>query len=144
MIGTNEQWEVVKKAEAIARIAHLHQKRKFKNGPYIEHPKAVAAAVDHPNQKTVAWLHDVLEDCPGWTAERLERCGIPRVLVREVLVLTRLHNESYYDFIMRIRNASLGLASIVKIADIDHNLHDLKPSSLRDKYQLARHILLYE
>lgn len=111
---------------------------------YIEHPKAVADAVLHPNQKTVAWLHDVLEDCPGWTPERLERCGIPRFLVNEVLVLTRLKNEDYYDFIMRIRNASLGLASIVKIADITHNLRDCPPGSMRDKYQLARHILLHE
>lgn len=144
MIGTTEQWEVVKIAEAIARMAHLHQKRKFSAEPYIIHPGAVAAAVAHPNQKTVAWLHDVLEDCPDWTPERLENCGIPRLLVREVLILTRLKNESYYDFIMRIRNASLGLASIVKIADIDHNLRDLKPGSLRDKYELARHILLHE
>ena len=29
MIGINEQWDVVKIAEAIARLAHLQQKRKF-------------------------------------------------------------------------------------------------------------------
>ena len=33
------------------------------------------------------------------------------------------------------------LAIRVKLADLEHNLSDLKKGSLRDKYQLTQHIL---
>lgn len=134
--------EILGMAEAIARIAHRNQLRKFKNEDYITHPEAVAKLVLSPRAKAVAWLHDVLEDCPAWTAQRLIEAGIPEELVEVVEILTKKEGECYYDAIVRVSENAL--ATQVKLADLTHNLSDLNPlshKSLRAKYRLARHVL---
>jgi (p)ppGpp synthase/HD superfamily hydrolase len=129
---------IPKLAEDIAYAAHAGQKR-WNGDPYITHPRAVAALVRAPRQKVVAWLHDVLEDCPDWTPDKLERCGIPEDLVIVVEILTRKEYESYYDYIMRITNDDMAI--IVKLADLEHNLSDLEPGPRKDKYLLSREVL---
>jgi (p)ppGpp synthase/HD superfamily hydrolase len=134
---TKEQ--LVALAESIARIAHKGQTR-WSGAPYITHPEAVAAALTQPEHKLVAWLHDVLEDCPAWTAERLVAAGIPGFFVDTVVILTHKKDENYFDYIQRISES--GMASTVKVADLEHNISDLKPGCRRDKYLLAREVLL--
>lgn len=126
-------------AEAIARAAHYGQQRQFSGKPYIIHPEAVAKSLEDPNDKIVAWLHDVLEDCPEWRAERLIKEGISPKNVESIQVLTRREEESYFDFILRVLKDDC--ARRVKIADVNHNLIDVHSGSLRDKYLLARYIL---
>lgn len=62
----NEQSE--SEALIFARIAHEGQRRKYKDEPYIEHPKRVAEivkTVPHtPEMISAAYLHDVVEDTP--------------------------------------------------------------------------------
>jgi (p)ppGpp synthase/HD superfamily hydrolase len=127
-------------AESLARIAHKGQQR-WSGAPYITHPEAVAASLRHPDQKIVAWLHDVIEDCPDWGAERLKAAGIPKHLVDCVVDLTHKRGEGYYDYIMRV--ADYDLPASVKIADLEHNLSDLPPGDRRDKYLLAREVLKF-
>ncbi len=129
--------EIVELAKTIATRAHAGQKRKFSGLDYITHPAAVAA--QFPNDlesQAVAWLHDVPEDCPDYTSAYLQELGIPLNIISRVYDLTRRKGESYADYIWRLRGNDL------KMADVRHNLSDLKPGTLRDKYELA--IILLE
>jgi len=53
--------------------------------------------------------------------------------------LNKNNYDNYRDFVITAR--SYNISRIVKIADIKHNLSDLKKGSLKDKYLLALHIL---
>lgn len=62
-------------AAQFANAAHSGQTRKYSGRPYIEHPMRVAGmtALLYPDEDMIAaaWLHDVLEDCPDFTSDRL-------------------------------------------------------------------------
>lgn len=58
-------------AAQFAAQAHQGQARKYTGRPYIEHPGRVAARVMVLRDVAepvvcAAWMHDVLEDCPGF------------------------------------------------------------------------------
>ena len=58
--------DLVERAKDLAHRAHAGQVDKA-GRPYIEHVARVAARVaDDPEAEAVAWLHDVLEDCPDY------------------------------------------------------------------------------
>ena len=70
---------LVARAAAFARAAHggQGQVRKYTGEPYAVHLEAVAMRVSAAPGATeemvaAAWLHDVLEDVPGVTADQLE------------------------------------------------------------------------
>ncbi len=125
-------------AEQIATEAHKNQTR-WDGTPYIEHPKRVALSFNDDLMSSVAWLHDVLEDTE-LTAQDLINKGIQKDVVSMVEILTKRIGEDYYSFIVRVRENPV--ASKIKIADIGHNLLDLKEGSMKDKYRLARHTLI--
>ncbi|MDP2750816.1 MAG: GTP pyrophosphokinase [Nanoarchaeota archaeon] len=129
--------EILKKAEQIAREAHKGQKRRD-GKDYITHPEAVAKLVYGEELKIVAWLHDVIEDT-NTTPEDLQKAGIPHHLIHSVQCLSRKKDENYCDFIIRCSKDKI--ASLVKIADLKHNISDLQEGSMKDKYRLALHIL---
>jgi (p)ppGpp synthase/HD superfamily hydrolase len=125
----------------IAIEAHKGQKRKGSGMDYIIHPISVACKFDDEFYKCIAILHDVIEDSSE-TKTTLAMKGVNETVAEYVDLLSRRDEESYYDFIMRIKKSSV--ATQVKIQDIVHNMSDLKPGSLKDKYQLALHILEQE
>jgi (p)ppGpp synthase/HD superfamily hydrolase len=106
--------------ERIARIAHIGN-YSSDGLPKICHMKAVATGVEGPFLKSIAWLHDVLEDCSDWTASRLLQEGVPESVVEVVSILT--HNkesESYDEYMKRvILNPT---AVYVKLSDLRHNM----------------------
>ena len=53
--------------------------------------------------------------------------------------MTREKDQNYKDYILQIKEDEI--ATKVKLADLRHNLSDLKNGSMRDKYLLALHIL---
>lgn len=68
----------VKKAREFAIKAHEGQKRKFTFAPYIVHPASVAQKVlmspyADENMVCAAWLHDIVEDCAGYTIGTIRR-----------------------------------------------------------------------
>lgn len=128
-------------AETIARIAHEGQTDK--NGqPYIDHPRAVAAAVGDES-KPAAWLHDVLEDCPWVTEATLYAAGVEPATVATVLVLTRDVGESYQDVIERIATSGDRRAITIKLADLAHNRRPSEPNPNREaRYVAAERRLL--
>ncbi len=134
----------LKRAKALAYEAHAGQTDKA-GEPYINHVARVAAAVsDDPLAECVAWLHDVIEDCPEFYSDVYsEFCQ--RIVLR-VLMLTyhRDCNSAYYR---RIRADPVALR--VKLADIADNSDperlaklDAKTAGrLRRKYAKALRLL---
>ncbi|MBQ4855774.1 phosphohydrolase [Rhodanobacter sp. B2A1Ga4] len=134
----------VSRAKALALKAHAHQVDKA-GRPYTDHVARVAAAVaGNYRAEAVAWLHDVLEDCPAYASEVNT---FPVAIVDAVRLLTRTRStptETYYD---RIRTSPVALA--VKRADLDDNadpdrlalLPEHIATRLSAKYQHARRAL---
>jgi (p)ppGpp synthase/HD superfamily hydrolase len=110
---------LLERAMAIAAAAHRGQTDKA-GRPRLAHCRRVAAAVDGLPEKTVAWLHDVVEKSENWSTMRLEADGFPGDVVRAVDAMTRRPGEDYFDFARRA--ASDPLARPVKRADLQDNL----------------------
>lgn len=131
-------------AKALAHEAHAGQVDKA-GEPYINHVARVAAAVsDDPLAECVAWLHDVLEDCPAYAFRVFAQ--FPRAITRPVELLSRgsFDDADYYGFICLDPTAFR-----VKLEDIGDNsdperLAKLDPKTadrLRRKYAKARKML---
>lgn len=129
----------VEKARRYARDAHKGQRRKS-GEPYFNHLERVASMFENPILEQVAYLHDVLEDT-SFTDVDLLLTGFSEEVVETVLALTRRkeNNETYFNFVLRIRRNPLAVK--VKVADLLDNLSDLEEGSLKDKYRLAYFVL---
>lgn len=104
-------------AYELAKRAHSGQVDKA-GVDYINHPVAVSDRVYSEKEKTVALLHDVVEDT-GITIECL-RTLFDNKIVNAVEFLTRKSGESYNAYIRRV--AQNPIARHVKIADLSHNM----------------------
>lgn len=133
--------EVFETALEIALRAHKGQVDKS-GVAYITHPLAVAAQLDSLELKTIALLHDTIEDTDV-TAEYLIKRGIPKELVEVVRLLTKPEDEEYESYLKRVRENPM--AKAVKLADLTHNTSPERASGLnekrRAKYELAKRIM---
>lgn len=103
----------------IAYKAHAGQTRKESCVPYITHPIRVASQFSDDHRKTIAVLHDVIED----TSVRLENLNMFPVSVLVSLdALTKRIGETHFDYINRLKKNEI--AREIKIADIIDNLSD--------------------
>ncbi|HML33847.1 HD domain-containing protein [Sporomusa sphaeroides] len=109
---------MLNKAFELAKTAHAGQMDKG-GRPYINHPIAVAAMVETEEEKTVAVLHDVVEDTPV-TLDELRNHGFPESVVVAIDVLTKRLGVDYGKYIERVKQNPLALS--VKIADMTHNM----------------------
>ncbi|QHJ82350.1 MAG: hypothetical protein [Caudoviricetes sp.] len=132
--------DMVSRAKALAHRAHAGQVDKA-GRPYIEHVARVAAAVsDDPVAEAVAWLHDVLEDCPAYEKHVY---SFPGEVFGEVEALSRNCYADPNNYYPMIRESSI--ATRVKLADIADNssqerlelLDEKTASRLRRKYAKA-------
>lgn len=101
----------------IAQKAHSGQVDKA-GKDYILHPTTVASYMDTDVEKTIAYLHDVLEDT-GVTVDALRNI-FPNEIVDTLITLTHRKDESYFEYIQRVSKSKL--AKKVKVADLLHNL----------------------
>lgn len=130
--------------EMALRIAvEAHEGQRDKNGmPYILHPLAVASKVEGLELKTIAILHDTIEDTYV-TADFLLEKGIPKDIVEVVALLTKPKNEDYESYLRRVKENPK--AKAVKLADLTHNTSPERASGLNEhrkkKYALAKRIL---
>lgn len=130
--------------EIALRIAvEAHMGQRDKNGmPYILHPLAVASKVDGLELKTIAILHDTIEDTDV-TADFLLERGIPKDIVEVVELLTKPKSESYESYLRRVKKNPK--AKAVKLADLAHNTDPSRASGLNElrrvKYELAKKVL---
>ena len=143
----------------LATKAHINQKRND-GSPYINHIIAVAEITKSYRGKyiysddliiilQILAHHDHSEDL-GIPEEEIINTFIDNgfiikdspeynLLTDSLYLLNKHHFDSYFHYIMAIKENFL--ASLVKRADLTHNLSDLKPGTLRDKYELAKWIL---
>ena len=112
---------LLEKSIIIATKAHSGQ---FDKGgsPYILHPLRVMLSLDNDEDRIVGILHDVLEDT-SLTLKYLENNGfLGETKILEALdSITRKSNESYEDFILRVKINPIALR--VKLADLKDNMN---------------------
>ena len=129
-------------------------KRSVTNSPDIYDIDAIYTIEDHGALRIIlAYLHDGAEDNKAFTEEYIVDKFIQAGYIKKyselanefytnLFALNKDNFGSYKDYICNLRSETLWQAKSVKLADIEHNLSDLKPGSLRDKYELAQFILL--
>src|SRR5258708_10762602 len=108
----------LEKAIRIATEAHFGQEDRF-GAPYILHPLRVMCRVNTDDEKTVAILHDVVEDT-DWTFSALRKKGFPAKIIAALDFVTKRDGEAYDRFVER--SASNPLALKVKMADLEDNM----------------------
>jgi hypothetical protein len=110
-------------ARAVAEEFHKDQKRKVSKEPYFSHLKAVADSVKHDDYvaKSIAWLHDIVEDTEV-TLEHIERY-FGKEIASGVNYLTRNVDRSEYK--RRLLKAPAFVQKI-KLYDTRHNVSTLE------------------
>jgi (p)ppGpp synthase/HD superfamily hydrolase len=88
--------------------------------PYVLHPLRIMLAVSSDDERIVAVLHDVCEDCPDWPLERLREEGFPLRILEAIAAVSKRAGETYEDFTTRAGGNPIGLA--VKLADLRDNM----------------------
>lgn len=117
--------------DAILLAAQAHHGQRDRSGqPYILHPMRMMFSLKDDEARTVAVLHDVVEDTPVGLAD-LRSAGFSEAVVAAVDHLTRREDETYEAFIERIK--PYPLARQVKLADLRDNMNVLRLDTLSDK-----------
>ena len=124
----------LEKAIKIAVEAHIGQVDKGGN-PYILHPLRVLLSLNSEEERIVGVLHDVVEDCEGWTWERLREQGCSNEIIEALKSVSKTPEEEkqfkkmddpsekldhYLEFIKRAKFNKIGRN--IKAADIKDNL----------------------
>ena len=102
----------------IAKSAHEGQVDKG-GKPYILHPVRVSELVSTEEERIVALLHDVVEDC-GVDIDKLRAIFGDRV-AEAIEAVTHRKEEPYFDYIRRVMKNPI--ATAVKKADLIHNMN---------------------
>lgn len=128
--------------------------------PYSSHPIAVAEMMNTDEEKIVAYLHDVFEDCDGWGLGRIMDNSrfyiINRNKLQEYDISERVHfaldsltkekHVPYKDYIKNIIDSykyyTNSLPIKVKIADMFHNMSDNPSERQKTKYAKGLKLLL--
>lgn len=114
----------LEKAIELAVKAHKNQKD-LSGLPYILHPIHVMSKMTTVSEMIVAILHDVTEDTK-YTIENIRKLGITEEINDALITLDKNcysgtdKEQRYNNMIRRIKKD--GIASKVKIADLEHNM----------------------
>jgi (p)ppGpp synthase/HD superfamily hydrolase len=108
----------LERAIAIAAEAHAGQVDKA-GTPYVLHPLRVMLGLSSTDERVVAVLHDVCEDCPGWSFDRLRSEGFSNRIIDALQSVTKRDAEGYDDFVRR--SAANPIGRRVKLADLHDN-----------------------
>jgi (p)ppGpp synthase/HD superfamily hydrolase len=109
--------QTLERAIAIAAMAHAGQVDKG-GAPYILHPLKVMMRMNTLEERIVAVLHDVVEDC-GISLDDLRKEGFSEEILSAIESVTKVPGESYEDFVDRTAQNPIGRA--VKLADLEEN-----------------------
>lgn len=139
----------LERAIEIAVAAHKGMKDKGGN-PYILHPLRIMISLTTEDERIVGVLHDVVEDCPEWTFERLQAEGFSERVLTSLKSVTKNSNDNDYQaFVERAKSDPVG--RMVKIADIKDNLDVTRIGELREediarinRYKKALKVLIDE
>ena len=108
----------LERAIVIAAEGHAGVKDKGE-APYILHPLRMMLALTSPDERIVAVLHDVCEDCPGWTLDLLRAEGFPDHIITALDSVTKREDEDYETFVRRAAANPIGRK--VKLEDLRDN-----------------------
>ena len=109
--------QTLERAIAIAATAHAGQVDKG-GAPYILHPLKVMLRMSTLEERIVAVLHDVVEDC-DISLEDLRQEGFSEEVLTAIESVTKVPDESYEDFVERAARNPIG--RVVKLADLEEN-----------------------
>lgn len=138
-------------AQAWATVAHDGQSRKGAGEPYIVHPQRVADRVQGWRRKTLAWLHDTIEDAEDPMQMQLAlEAVLPQDIVDDLMMLSRLETngrkQPYQEWVETIAKSGSADVIAVKLADIEDNLESIDDlpngQSLERRYLRAKATLL--
>ena len=116
---------------ALRLAIRAHEGQRDKGGrDYVTHPIRVAARCRSLQAKTVALLHDTLEDT-SVTVDELREQGFPDEIVEAVQAITKRKGESYESFVKRLSGNAL--AREVKIADLEDNMDIRRLTEITDR-----------
>ena len=122
----SQAWSIAEQA--------FKNKKDLSGEPYMKHVHAVwlntcSLSVD-VGHEIIAILHDLLEDCPEWTEEKLLDM-FPKRIVEGIVSMTHKKGQSYDQYIDQImKNQD---AVIVKLADLKHNMDVTRLPELDEK-----------
>lgn len=121
----------------VAYICH----KKYSYLDYEYYQETQKSPLDVTQLICVALLHDILEDTHA--TESYLRDKYPKEIVDAVVILTRKLDESYFEYIERVKENKL--ATYVKLCDLEHNIIKCysKPEfqNLKERYVKALSIL---
>lgn len=121
--------------DAIRLALDKHHGQVDKGGaPYIMHPLRVMSYMETETEQIVAVLHDVVEDSDV-TLDDLRRMGFSEEIVEAVDHLSRRDDETYEQFIQRIKPHPLAVR--VKLGDLRDNM-DIRRAGALDEKALER------
>ena len=128
----------LERAITIAATAHAGQIDKA-GAPYILHPLRVMLRVTTNAERIVAVLHDVVEDCEGWSFDRLLGEGYAPEIIAGLKSVTKVEGEAYEDFVKRAAANPIGRR--VKMADLTDNsdLSRISAPTAKDHERIARY-----
>jgi len=143
----------LEKAIKIAVEAHTGQVDKGGN-PYILHPLRVMLSLNTEEERIVGVLHDVVEDCEGWTWQRLKGEGFSTEIIEALQSVSKTPEEEneyrrlsegekldhYLEFVSRAKTNKIGRE--VKLSDIKDNLDitRIKDFTEKDMARLQRYL----
>jgi len=115
--------------------------------PYFEHLQRVADGVEGRQVKAIAFLHDLIEDIPGWDYDDLKYMGFSDYVIDGVRAVTKHDEDPYFDEMVRVGLTPQAIA--VKRSDLRDNSNLLRLCGIpteKDfertrKYFLAYHYL---
>jgi len=126
-------------ARAIALAAQYHEGQTDKGGrPYVFHPLRLMLKALTEQEQIAAVLHDTIEDT-DLTLDDLRKEGFSDEIVEAIDRLSRREDETYREFILRIKENRL--AARVKILDLQDNmdLTRIKKPSEKDQKRLLKY-----
>lgn len=109
--------ELIAEASKLSKWAHMGQTDKA-GEDYFLHPQTVASFVDTPEEKAVAYLHDVIEDT-SITLSDLRSKGFDENVIEAIDAITKREGEEYDAYLSRVIENPV--ATKVKLADMKHN-----------------------
>jgi (p)ppGpp synthase/HD superfamily hydrolase len=137
-LQVKESVSTLERAIAIAAEAHAGQTDKA-GAPYVLHPLRMMLRMSSIDERIVAVLHDVCEDCPGWSFDRLRREGFSDRIIVALDSVTKRDGEEYEDFVRRAAANAIGRR--VKLADLIDNsdLSRIADPTERDFHRIEKY-----
>lgn len=119
--------------KALKLLVAYQSEQKDKCGDsYILHPIRLALRLDNEIERAAALLHDIIEDT-DCDYKTLKRHGITEEVIDIIKILTHKKEESYYDYISKIKSSNNTIAIKIKQLDLIDNMDLSRLNNITEK-----------